>query len=529
MDLLLALGLGVYLLASVWLLFYGLNAHLITLLYLCGRRRARESERDLLAAWGDRSDAELPVVTTQLPIYNEKNVVERLVNAVCAMDWPRDRHEIQVLDDSTDETRELTAELVARLRAAGHDIHHLHRRDRAGYKAGALAAGLEVARGEHVAIFDADFVPEPDFLRRTIPFLEADDRCAWVQTRWGHRNRDYSLLTYLQSVGIDGHFVVEQEARAAWGLFCNFNGTAGVWRKAAIEDAGGWQPDTLTEDLDLSYRAMLRGWRPRFLGSVVSPAEIPTDINALKSQQRRWAKGSIQTALKLLPRVLAHEGSGWFRKVQACLHLTHYLIHPLILVMTLLVLPLVQLMEARFTGTFTTPLVAVMLLALCGPSTLYVVSQAGAGASPWRAAWHMPAMICFGIGLAVNNSRAVFEGMLGRPSEFVRTPKLGARAERDRRRFVTTDAANGPGRVGAAVATDARQARQASWKLYRSPASRLVIGEIFMGVWAAISFLAYLGSIGTAAGAVLLLQATGFTLVGVISLNHSRSMAGAGR
>jgi hypothetical protein len=356
-------------------------------------------------------------------------------------------------------------------------------------------------------------VPEPDFLRRTVPFLLADPTCAWVQTRWGHRNRDFSLLTYLQSVGIDGHFVVEQEARAAWGLFCNFNGTAGIWRTAAIVDAGGWQPDTLTEDLDLSYRALLRGWRPRFLGEIVTPAEVPTDINALKSQQRRWAKGSIQTAVKLLPRVLAAPRVGWFRKVQACLHLTHYLIHPLILVMTLLVLPLLYLLEGRFTGAFTLPLVTIMLAALLGPSTLYVVAQVATGSNWLRAALLMPAMICFGIGLAVNNTRAVIEGFTGRRSAFERTPKLGAAAERPRRRSLTA--------AGGAPAAS-------GWKLYRTPRSQTVILEIFMGLWALISFVAYLEAVGSAAGVVLLLQAVGFTLVAAVSVTHGRQVAGRG-
>jgi len=561
MDLVLAVGLGVYLVASVGLLIYGLNAHIVTSLFLRGRRRARASEEAIMEAWGDPPDAALPVITTQLPIFNEKYVIERLLTAVCAIDWPRDKHEIQVLDDSVDETRELTARLVARLRDEGFDIHHIHRAERVGYKAGALAEGMAVARGEFIAIFDADFVPDPDFLHRTVPFLLADSRCAWVQTRWGHRNRDYSPLTYLQSIGIDGHFVVEQDTRATWGLFCNFNGTAGVWRKEAIADAGGWQPDTLTEDLDLSYRAMLRGWRSRLLSTVVTPAEIPTDINALKAQQRRWAKGSIQVALKLMPQVLADRRSGVFKKVQACLHLTHYMIHPLIMVLTLLALPLVQMLQGRFAETYTAPLLAIMVVALVGPSTLYVVAQAASGSSWQRALLWMPAMVCLGIGLAVNNSWAVLEGFMGKASEFVRTPKLGAVAESNARARATgappaaaEDAAPGAtesrealaaagGTTATALATDRTTETETGtaapgeiaatgseidtgWKLYHAPLSRLVVVEILMGIWALTSFFGFLVTVGSAAGAVLLLQAIGFTVVGVLSLNHNRQLRG---
>jgi len=463
-----------YIAASVGLLVYGLNAYVMLGLMVPRRKRQAALDRDIRARYALSGD-DLPRVTTQLPIYNEKNVVARLLRTVCAFDYPPDRHEIQVLDDSTDETSAVIAALVAELQAAGHDIQHIRREHRTGFKAGALAAGLQVATGEFVAIFDADFVPPPHFLRHTVPFLLADPRCCFVQTRWGHRNRNFSLLTELQSIGIDGHFVIEQAARAWQGLFFNFNGTAGVWRAAAIADAGGWRADTLTEDLDLSYRALLRGWQPRYLLDEVTPAEVPTDINALKSQQRRWATGSIQCAMKMLPTVLARPDLGVFKKIQAALHLTHYLIHPLILTLTLLVLPLIMLRGVAFADALTLPLVGVMLIAMFGPSTLYVVSQAVTGGRWLRSLLLMPLLIGIGIGLAANNSLAVARALLGRKGgEFVRTPKLGSLAETRSRVGPTGDGE------------------------YRQPLSKLFLFELFLGLWALGAFGSFVATIGPA-------------------------------
>src|SRR5204863_959820 len=248
--------------------------------------------------------AMLPRVTIQLPIYNEMYVADRLIDAVCEIDYPRELLEIQVLDDSTDETTQIAELAVRRQALQGVDIKYIHRNDRTGYKAGALDEGLKVARGTYVAIFDADFIPKPDFLMKTVHYF-TDDKVALVQARWGHINEDYSLLTKIQSVLLDAHFVLEHGSRNRGGCFFNFNGTAGIWRRTAIEDAGGWQHDTLTEDLDLSYRAQLRGWRFIFVPDLVAPAEVPVEMNAFKSQQHRWAKGSIQTCRKLLPHILA--------------------------------------------------------------------------------------------------------------------------------------------------------------------------------------------------------------------------------
>ena len=273
----------------------------------------------------------LPVVTIQLPLYNEMYVVDRLVESVCRIDYPRDLLEIQVLDDSTDETREIAELAVRRFAAQGIDIKYIHRTDRTGYKAGALEAGLQVARGEFIAIFDADFIPQPDFLTRTIQYF-TDPKVAMVQTRWGHVNEDYSLLTKIQAMLLDAHFVLEHGSRNRGGCFFNFNGTAGIWRRDAIADAGGWQHDTLTEDLDLSYRAQLRGWQFIFLPDHVAPAELPVEMNAFKSQQHRWAKGSIQTFLKLMPRIL--QSNQPFRvKAEAFFHLSANFNYPLMCVL----------------------------------------------------------------------------------------------------------------------------------------------------------------------------------------------------
>src|SRR5205085_6120384 len=275
------------------LCLYGLHRYHLVHLYYKYRRNTPQAQACF---------RELPVVIIQLPMYNEPAVVRRVIDATCRIEYPRDRLEIQVLDDSTDETREWATQAVARWREAGFDIHHIHRTNREGYKAGALAEGLRKARGEFVLIFDADFVPPADILQKTIHYF-THPRVGMVQARWEHLNRDQSLLTKTQAILLDGHFVVEHGARSRSGRFMSFNGTAGMWRRSCIEEAGGWQHDTLTEDLDLSYRAQLAGWKFIFLPDVVTPAELPVDMNGFKSQQHRWTKGSVQTCKKLLPRI----------------------------------------------------------------------------------------------------------------------------------------------------------------------------------------------------------------------------------
>jgi len=405
-----------YVMALLGLLLYGLNAYVMITLHWWSRRRAR-------ATLPPPDPAAWPQVTVQLPLYNERYVAERLLEAASALNYPADRLEIQVLDDSTDDTAAIVAETAQHLRARGVNIIHVRRPERTGFKAGALASGLASARGEFVAIFDADFVPPPDFLRRTIPHF-ADAHVAVVQARWGHLNRTFSFLTMAQSIGIDGHFGVEQAARCRSHLLLNFNGTAGVWRRAAIEDAGGWGHDTLTEDLDLSYRAQLRQWRILYLPDLVCPAELPVVISGFKSQQRRWAKGSIQTALKLLPQVLRSRLSLWV-KYQAFIHLTYYMIHPLMLTVVLLSVPVLQV-DALAPSTAILVLASlVFALASVGPACMLVYAQTVLPEGGWRLALRLPSIMVIGVGVAWSTSVAVLSAFRGTDLRFVRTPKFG--------------------------------------------------------------------------------------------------------
>ena len=316
---------------------------------------------------------EIPFVTVQLPVFNEFYVVNRLIDATCSLEYPREKLEIQVLDDSTDETGTLVEETVRQYQAMGFDIKRIHRADRQGYKAGALRNGLETARGEFIAIFDADFVPRKEFLQKTIPYFFQDPKIGLVQTRWEHLNSDYSLLTRTQAMALDGHFVIEQDVRNRAGYFINFNGTGGVWRKTAIEDAGNWQADTLTEDLDLSYRAQLRGWKFKYLNDVTSPAELPAEVNALKTQQFRWTKGAIETARKLLPAV-------WKAKlplrikIHSTFHLTNNIVFPFILVAGILNVPLVFIKQSGGHDLYFA-LMSVFVLAFIGSFLFYLFSQ----------------------------------------------------------------------------------------------------------------------------------------------------------
>jgi cellulose synthase/poly-beta-1,6-N-acetylglucosamine synthase-like glycosyltransferase len=373
---------------------------------------------------------EWPVVTVQLPIYNEMYVVDRLIDAVVALDYPRERLEIQVLDDSTDETQQIAELAVRRQAARGFDIKYLHREDRTGYKAGALEAGMAAARGEFIAIFDADFLPPADFLTKTVPYLVDDDRLAVVQARWGHLNQSYSLLTKVQAVLLDGHFVLEHGSRHRSGCFFNFNGTAGVWRREAIADAGGWQHDTLTEDLDLSYRAQLRGWQFMFLPDLVTPAEVPVEMNAFKSQQHRWAKGSIQTCRKLLPYILLAD-LPLRVKVEAFFHLTANFNYLLMVALSILMFPA---MVVRYEMGWTEMLlidIPLFAAATLSVVNFYAISQREAYPD-WRTrVKYLPVVMAIGIGLAVNNAKAVIEALFGDSGEFKRTPKYGIERRQD--------------------------------------------------------------------------------------------------
>jgi cellulose synthase/poly-beta-1,6-N-acetylglucosamine synthase-like glycosyltransferase len=402
--------------------FYGLHRYRMVYLYRRYRHnRPAAPEPPAGDAW--------PHVTIQLPLYNEKYVVERVIDAAAALDYPRHRLEIQVLDDSTDETAALARAAVERHAAAGLTIRYLHRARRTGYKAGALAEGLQQARGKFIAIFDADFLPPADFLRRTVPHF-ADPRTGMVQTRWTYVNRNYSLLTRVQALLLDGHFVLEHGARSRAGLFFNFNGTAGVWRRAAIESAGGWQHDTLTEDTDLSYRAQLQEWEFVYLPEVECPSELPVDMNAFKTQQARWAKGLMQTAKKILPQVF-RAPLPWRVKLEAFYHLTAGISYPLMLLLSALLLPA---MIVRFYQGWWQVLwldLPLFLLATGSVSSFYLVAQRELYPRRWkRSLLCLPLLMAVGIGMALRNTRAVLEALWGVDSPFVRTPKYRIEAAR---------------------------------------------------------------------------------------------------
>ncbi|MDX2198491.1 MAG: glycosyltransferase [Phycisphaerae bacterium] len=372
------------------------------------------------------SEAELPSVTTQIPLFNEPMVARRVIEAVAAIDYPADRHQIQILDDSSDETRHLVDETAARLRARGVDVAVVRRADRAGYKAGALQAGLAHARGEFIAVFDADFVPPARFLKSMVPAFMRDPRAACVQTRWEHLNRTENALTRAVALGMDGHFAAEQPGRAALGWALNFNGTAGIWRRAAIDDprVGGWHGDTLTEDLDLSYRAQLAGWRIVYQPEPACPAEIPADVASLKAQQRRWATGSIQCAMKLAPAVW---GSDWplAKKLAATAHLFGYSVSLWMLLMALIGRTCLAGVDPELARRATLLATVVILTSSIAPTIAYAVCQHRLRGR-WPHLGDLVALLLLGLGLSVNNAFAVLRGVWLRGGEFVRTPKTGS-------------------------------------------------------------------------------------------------------
>jgi cellulose synthase/poly-beta-1,6-N-acetylglucosamine synthase-like glycosyltransferase len=365
-------------------------------------------------------------VTVQLPLYNEQAVATRLIEAAARLDYPPERLELQILDDSNDATSALVDAAAAEARRSGCTVTVLRRTARTGYKAGALAVGTRRARGEILAIFDADFVPPASFLRQTVPFLMADQKLACVQGRWGHLNEHASLLTRVQAMGIDGHFAIEQAVRSACGWFMNFNGTAGIWRKQAIDDAGGWSAETLTEDMELSYRAQLRGWRIRYLLDAVAPGEIPGTLRALQQQQFRWAKGSIETARRMSGPVLRSDAS-WGEKIQALLHMTHYAIHPLML-LSMLLAPWVLLLTPGLAPLWLFMLLfAGFLFSMSAPNLSYLTAtKILAPQHLWIRFCTLPLVMLVGMGLSINNTRAVLEALCGMRSAFRRTPKQGS-------------------------------------------------------------------------------------------------------
>ena len=395
----------------------GFGVHGLLMVYKYHRLRPTDPAVPTIA-----DPAALPTVTVQLPLYNEMHVATRLLDAVCALEHPRERLQVQVLDDSTDETTALLRERIAHHRERGLTIEHVRRASRDGFKAGALRDALSSATGEFVAIFDADFVPAPDFLRRTLPHLMADEGLGMVQARWDHLNRDYSLLTRLQAMGLDAHFAMEQQVRNRARYFINFNGTAGVWRRSCIDDAGGWHVDTLTEDLDISYRAQLRGWRFLYLNDVTVPAELPSESTGLKTQQFRWTKGAIETARKLLGSVWRSDQSLTV-KIQATSHLTANLIFPFVLLVALLNVPMVILKgtDPSFSRWFD--YLGSFLVASFTTLAFYISAQRDL-TSDWRRRMLIfPLFIAGTMGMAVSNTRAVVEALVRRPSAFERTPK----------------------------------------------------------------------------------------------------------
>ncbi|GAB1372302.1 glycosyltransferase family 2 protein [Candidatus Kapaibacterium sp.] len=365
-----------------------------------------------------------PMVTVQLPMYNEMFVVERLIQSVCEIDYPKERLEIQVLDDSTDETVKIAQNTVEKYKNLGFNIKYIHRTDRSGYKAGALKYGLEIAEGEFVAIFDADFVPNPDFLKKTVPHFN-NPNVGMVQTRWEHLNEEYSYLTKAQALALDGHFVLEQQVRNKAGFFINFNGTAGIWRKETILDAGNWHSDTLTEDLDLSYRAQLRGWKFMYLNDVTSPAELPADINALKTQQFRWTKGAVETAKKILPLVM-RSNLPLKMKLESFVHLTSNIVFPFIIIVALLNVPLVVIKNT--VGGFDQyySLMSVFVLASVSTFLFYSFAQKAIHLDWRKRLLLFPLFLAGSMGFAVNNTKAVLEALIGKKTGFARTPKDGS-------------------------------------------------------------------------------------------------------
>ena len=417
------LAFGLYVFVFGMVCIYGLHRYQLVYLYYKHRRNRSKITRRF---------ERLPRVTIQLPMYNERYVARRVIELSCQIDYPRELLQIQVLDDSTDDTGELARQTAERMRAAGHDVVYLHRDNREGFKAGALEEGLKTATGEFVCIFDADFLPPPEILRETIHYF-VDSNVGMVQSRWEHINREHSLLTKTQAVLLDGHFVIEHGARNRSGRFMSFNGTAGIWRVSCIRDAGGWQHDTLTEDLDLSYRAQLKGWKFVFDPSVSSAAELPPEMQAFKDQQYRWAKGGAQTCRKMLPRILRSR-LPFKIKWEAFFHLTSCTVY---LYMTTLILCLFPVLYLGAGQPHSSPLwgtlvdLSLFMVATCSASTFYVCSQRELFRTWSDSLKYLPFLMSLGVGICLNNARAALSGFFGKPSEFVRTPKFGVAQSAD--------------------------------------------------------------------------------------------------
>ena len=477
---------AIYLLIVFVLAMYGFHNLMNAILYLNAKSPAlRKRQIPPLS--------EFPKVTVQLPIFNEKYTIERLLAAVTKLDYPGDRLQIQVLDDSTDNTATLTKQLVDQYKSRGVNIEWIHRVDRKGYKAGALANGLQTATGELLAIFDADFVPNPDWLKKTVPLFK-NQNLGCLQTRWGHTNRKFNSLTQVEAMAIDGHFIVEQAVRSQNDFFLNFNGTAGIWRRACIEDAGGWQWDTLTEDLDLSYRAQMRGWKIDYLPDVVVPAELPAHVDAFKNQQFRWAKGSFQVVRKILPKIFEDSKLPWHVRLLAVLHLTGYGVHPLMLALLIFTLPVGLFAPAAFR------LFPLSILAGFGPPLLYLTARASHTPPLLERLKLLPLLTMTGFGLCLNTSLAVMEGLFGKgKSVFVRTPKLNL--------------------------NDARKHLESVDQTYIAPLNPLVWVEFGLGIYALITGIVLAPTIGWGIVPWMFIYMCGFFYIGGMSLAQNRETA----
>jgi len=472
-----------YFIVLIILAVYGLHRYWLVYDYYKYRKNVPGPPPEV-TAW--------PRVTVQLPIFNERYVIERLVEAVSRFDYPPELLDIQVLDDSTDETCEVARACVQRHAAQGIPITYIHRSNREGYKAGALENGLKTARGEFVAIFDADFIPGSDFLRRTIPYFQ-NPKIGMAQTRWTYLNRDYSLLTQVETILLDGHFVVEHGARSRRGTFFNFNGTAGVWRRAAIDSAGGWEHDTLTEDTDLSYRAQLKGWKFLYLPDIECASELPVDMNGFKAQQARWAKGLMQTAKKILPQVF-RSNVPWHVKAEAFFHLTANISYPLMVLFSAMLLP--AMIVRFYQGWFQMLLIdlPLFLASTCSISSFYLVAQKELRPKTWwRTFFYMPFVMATGIGISIRNAKAVLEALFGIKSEFARTPKFKIEGKKDT--FVA--------------------------KKYRNKAGWMPYAEILLGIYFACTVVYAITNQNFATIPFLLLFVWGYLYTGFMSLGQT--------
>ncbi len=475
-----------YLCLSLCIFSYGLNCYWLLIVFMRNKKiQLKLDKEQLIEFYKNNGMKRLPKITTQIPVYNEINVIERVIDSVCSMNYPKNKHEIQVLDDSTDGCKEISQKLVKKYQKLGYNITFHHRTNRKDFKAGALNEGIKRTNSQFLAIFDTDFIPPKDFLIRTIPYFLMDNKICLTQARWGHLNPNESFLTKALSVSIDGHFIIEQSARCWGNMFLNFNGTAGVWRKKAIDEAGGWQGCTLTEDMDLSYRAQLKGWKAKFLYDVIVPAEIPADINSLKVQQYRWAKGSIQTAIKLLPSVLKSEYPKRI-KLQALLHMTHYLIHPLIILTALFSAPLLAFYPISLSNAQLIPILALIGTSSLAPFIMYLISQKTFYKDWLKRSLILPFLIAIGVGIAVNNSFAVGSALLGKKGEFVRTPKAGDKINNN----------------------------------YKSKISYKVFLEAFAFIYCLCSFILYLQASKFSISPFLMIYSIAFLVVFILSFCH---------